>query len=72
MGAVHICNLYSLTRGQQAIREAFRAMTDRTGNLPSLPGMFLDQMAPVIRNGDDGEKQDPPAAPPEMSLALLL
>ena len=48
-----MCNLYSLTKGQQAIREAFRAMTDRTGNLPSLPGIFPDQMAPVIRNGDD-------------------
>ena len=47
-------------------------MTDRIGYLPSLPGIFPDQMAPVIRNGDDGEKQDPPAAPPEMSLAPLL
>ena len=51
-----MCNLYSVTKGQQAIREAFRAMTDRTGNLPRLPGIFPDQMAPVIRQGADGRE----------------
>ena len=51
-----MCNLYSVTKGQQAIREAFRAMTDRTGNLPPLPGIFPDQMAPVIRQGADGRE----------------
>ena len=51
-----MCNLYSVTMGQQAIREAFRAMTDRTGNLPALPGIFPDQMAPVIRHGADGRE----------------
>lgn len=51
-----MCNLYSVTKGQQAIREAFRAMTDRIGNLPPLPGIFPDQMAPVIRNGPDGRE----------------
>ena len=49
-----MCNLYSLTKGQQAIRDAFRAMTDETGNLPSLPGIFPDQLAPVVRNAFDG------------------
>ena len=49
-----MCNLYSVTKGQQAIREAFRAMTDSTGNLPPLPGIFPDQMAPVISQGADG------------------
>ena len=29
-----MCNLYSLTKGQAAIREWFRARHDRTGNLP--------------------------------------
>ena len=51
-----MCNLYSVTKGQQAIREAFRAMTDRTGNLPPLPGIFPDQMAPVVRHGVDGRE----------------
>mgnify|MGYP003144528854 FL=1 len=40
-----MCNLYSLTKGQQAIREIFRVVHDRTGNLPSLPGIFPDGMA---------------------------
>ena len=51
-----MCNLYSITKGQQAIREAFRAMIDHTGNLPSLPGIFPDQMAPVVRTGDAGRE----------------
>lgn len=49
-----MCNLYSVTRGQAAIREAVGAMTDRTGNLPPLPGIFPDTHAPVVRNGDGG------------------
>lgn len=46
-----MCNLYSLTRGQAAIREMTRAMVDRTGNLPPLPGIYPDYHAPIIRNG---------------------
>jgi hypothetical protein len=37
-----LCNFYSLTKGQQAIRELSRAMADRTGNMPPLPGIFPD------------------------------
>jgi hypothetical protein len=37
-----LCNLYSVTKGQQAIREFTSAMRDRTGNLPLLPGVFPD------------------------------
>ena len=51
-----MCNLYSVTKGQQAICDLFRAMTDRTGNLPRLPDIFPDQMAPVVRNGPDGRE----------------
>ena len=51
-----MCNLYSVTKGQQAIRQAFKAMTDRTGNLPPLTGIFPDQMAPVVRHGADGRE----------------
>ena len=46
-----MCNLYSLTKGQAAIRDWFRASYDRTGNLPLFPGIFPDQMAPIVRNG---------------------
>jgi putative SOS response-associated peptidase YedK len=43
-----MCNLYSLTAGQQAIRELARATRDGTGNLPSMLGIFPDYAAPVV------------------------
>jgi putative SOS response-associated peptidase YedK len=52
-----MCNLYSLTKGQAAIRDWFRARHDRTGNLPLFPGIFPDQMAPIVRNGADRERE---------------
>ena len=51
-----MCNLYSITKGQQAIREFTRAMADRTGNLPPLPGVFPDYAAPIVRNQPDGRE----------------
>jgi putative SOS response-associated peptidase YedK len=51
-----MCNLYSLTRGQAAIREMTRAMGDRTGNLPPLPGIFPDYPAPIVRNDGEGRE----------------
>lgn len=51
-----MCNLYSLTKGQQAIRELARAVVDRTGNLPPLPGIFPDYAAPIIRTGAEGRE----------------
>jgi putative SOS response-associated peptidase YedK len=51
-----MCNLYSLTKGQQAIRQAARAMVDSAGNLPPLPGIFPDYTAPIVRNGPDGRE----------------
>jgi hypothetical protein len=44
-----MCNLYSMTKGQQAIRELARVMVDSTGNLPPLPGIFPDYPAPIVR-----------------------
>jgi len=32
-----MCNLYSETKGQEAIRAAARVMRDLTGNLPTFP-----------------------------------
>lgn len=52
-----MCNLYSLTKGQQAIRELTGAMSDRTGNLPLLPGVFPDYAAPIVRNARDGGRE---------------
>ena len=37
-----MCNLYSVTKGQQAIRELANPMRDTTGNLPPMPGVFPD------------------------------
>jgi putative SOS response-associated peptidase YedK len=51
-----LCNLYSLTKGQQAIRELAGAMSDRTGNLPPLPGIFPDYRAPIVRNQPKGRE----------------
>ena len=52
-----MCNLYSLTRTPEELRRAFRIMHDRTGNLPPLPDVFPDQLAPVVRTGRDGERE---------------
>jgi putative SOS response-associated peptidase YedK len=52
-----MCNLYSETKGQAAIRGLFRTSHDSTGNLPGFPGIFPDQMAPIVRNGADGERE---------------
>jgi len=49
-----LCNLYSQTKSQQAIRELARAMSDRTGNMPPLAGIFPDYLAPMVRNQPDG------------------
>ena len=51
-----MCNLYSMTKGQAAIRELARAMGDRTGNLPPLPGIFPDYPAPIVRNRPEGRE----------------
>jgi putative SOS response-associated peptidase YedK len=52
-----MCNLYSMTKGQQAIRDLARAMRDSTGNLPPLPGIFPDYPAPIVRNALDGVRE---------------
>lgn len=52
-----MCNLYSLTRSQDAIRQLTKAMRDTTGNMPSLPGIFPDTLAPVVRTARDGARE---------------
>src|SRR6201994_2602427 len=51
-----MCNLYSITKNQDAIRRLFQVDMDRTGNLPSMPGVFPDYEAPVIRH-QDGQRE---------------
>ncbi|MBV8104481.1 MAG: SOS response-associated peptidase [Hyphomicrobiales bacterium] len=52
-----MCNLYSITKGPQAIRDFARAMRDTTGNLPPIPGVFPDYFAPIVRNAGDGARE---------------
>lgn len=48
-----MCNLYSNTTAQEAMRGLFRGLSDRAGNLG--PDRFYpDQMAPIIRHDRDG------------------
>jgi putative SOS response-associated peptidase YedK len=51
-----MCNLYASTKPQSAIRELARVISDRTGNLPPLPGIFPDNSAPIVRNQPDGRE----------------
>jgi putative SOS response-associated peptidase YedK len=43
-------DLYSITTNQAAIIALFRGMNRYVGNLPSMPGVFPDYPAPVVRN----------------------
>ncbi len=47
-----MCNLYSMTRNQDAIRRLFAFDKDSSGNLPLMPGIFPDYAAPIVRNVD--------------------
>ena len=52
-----MCNLYSVTTNQEAIRSLFPAgLQDRAGNLPPLPAVFPDYSAPVVRNSANGHE----------------
>ena len=52
-----MCNLYSLTKGQDAIRRLFDGIDDRAGNLPELPAIFPDSMAPNRPEGGGGRSR---------------
>ena len=51
-----MCNLYTMTRAQEAMRQLFAPISylDRLGNLPSLTEIYPDYPAPVLRNSPDG------------------
>lgn len=52
-----MCNLYSMTRSQDAIRHLTKAMRDTAGNLPPLPGIYPDYAAPIVRNDAEGQRE---------------
>lgn len=56
-----MCNLYSQTKSQDAMRHLFDGMTkgietftDLTGNLPPQASIYPDHAAPIIRHGANG------------------
>jgi len=51
-----LCNLYSMTKNVDAIRRLFGALNSRVGNLPTMPGIFPDYPAPIVRNAPDGRE----------------
>lgn len=51
-----MCNLYSMTKNVDAIRRLFGALNSRVGNLPSMPGIFPDYPAPIVRNATEGRE----------------
>ena len=50
-----MCNLYSLARSRDEVNHWFRINRDLSDN-PPLPGIFPDQIAPVIRMDADGAR----------------
>ena len=50
-----MCNLYSMTSNQEAMRRLFNAK-DELGNQPPLPAIFPDQDAPIVIREDDENK----------------
>ncbi|HYN27991.1 MAG TPA: SOS response-associated peptidase, partial [Burkholderiales bacterium] len=51
-----VCNLYSVTKSQEAMRRLFDGINDRLGNMPPLPGIFPDYPAPIVRNAPEGRE----------------
>lgn len=45
-----------MTKNVDAIRRLFGAMNSQVGNLPSLPGIFPDYPAPIVRNAPGGRE----------------
>jgi len=48
-----MCNLYTQTTAQEAMRHVFEA-EDRLGNLPPLTEVYPDYSAPIVRNSESG------------------
>lgn len=55
---IEVCNLYSMTTAQEAMRRLFPKvrLTDHIGNLPPLAEIYPDMAAPIVREGSDGRE----------------
>jgi putative SOS response-associated peptidase YedK len=51
-----MCNLYSQTTAQEAMRQLFAPLdvVDHLGNLAPMPEIYPDYRAPILRNGAEG------------------
>ncbi len=49
-----MCNLYAMVSDQRTILDATGATRDSAGNLPPLPAIYPDSLAPVVRHGEGG------------------
>jgi len=52
-----MCNLYALKSGQKHVADSARAVRDLTGNMPLYPAIFPNRIAPIVRNGIDGQRE---------------
>ena len=52
-----MCNLYSITSSQAAIRQLARAFRDLTGNLPPMPAVYPDMVPPIVRTAPNGDRE---------------
>src|SRR5579862_2541272 len=57
IGLAPICNLHSVKAGQKHIADSARAVRDLTGNMPPMPAIFPNRMAPIVRVGADGVRE---------------
>src|ERR1700754_3518244 len=55
-GLKTMCNLYSVTTNQEAIRALFHVVNRYVGNLAQMPGVFPDYKAPIVRAGAEGRE----------------
>ncbi|SFP24828.1 SOS response-associated peptidase [Tranquillimonas alkanivorans] len=51
-----MCNLYSITRSQDAMRQVFDVVEDRAGNVPPMPEVYPDYRAPIVRSVPEGRE----------------
>ena len=51
-----MCNLYSLTKSPQAIRDVVRATRRGLGNMPSPPAIFPHYPSPIVCNCAEGRE----------------
>lgn len=51
-----MCNLYALMKARAEVAALARAMRDLNNNQPPMPGIYPDYAAPIIINGDEGQR----------------